>query len=134
MRLGQSFKAAANELNLSYVTLFYWRHKLLSALKIIKQNKMQGEFQLENFFLKYSRKGQKHIEYAEKRVHNQSVSHINISNKKVCVITALDLHKNIYSRAVGTGRMNAKDIDNFVGKILNKNKRACSVINRNQQI
>ena len=121
-----SLKAAARQINVSYVTLFYWRHKLLSALKMIKQNKMQGEFELENFFLKFSRKGKKNIEHDEKRVHDKSVSHINITNKKVCVLTALDLHNNIYSKAVGTGRMNAKDIDNFLGKILNNNKKACS--------
>jgi hypothetical protein len=121
-----TLKAAASKLNVSYVTLFYWRHKLLSALKNVKQNKMQGEFEIENFFLKFSRKGKKNIEHTEKRVHNQSVSNLNITKRKVCVLTALDLHNNIYSRAVGTGHMNAKDIDNFVGKILNKNKRACS--------
>jgi transposase-like protein len=123
---GLSLKAAACQLNLSYVTLFYWRHKLLSALKNINQNKMRGVFELENFFLKYSRKGQKHIEHCEKRVHDQNVSYINISNNKVCVITALDSHENIYSRAVGTGRMNAKDMENYIGKILNKNKQAIS--------
>ncbi|QAT40802.1 hypothetical protein [Clostridium sp. JN-9] len=94
--------AAAREIGVSYVTLFYWRHKLLSALKMVKQNKMQGNFELENFFLKFSRRGRKGIEHDEKRVHDQSVSYINISNSKVCVITALDSHKNIYSRAVGT--------------------------------
>mgnify|MGYP000925101264 FL=1 len=91
-----------------------------------KQNKMQGKFELYNFFLKFSRKGQKGIEHDEKRVHDQSVSYINISNNKVCVITALDSHKNIYSRAVGTGRMNAMDMENYIGKILNKNKQAVS--------
>ncbi len=123
---GLSLKAAAREIGVSYVTLFYWRHKLLSALKMVKQNKMQGKFEIENFFLKFSRKGQKSIEHDEKRVHDKSVSHINITNKKVCVLTVLDLHNNIYSRAVGTGRMYANDIDNFIGKILNNNKKACS--------
>ncbi|MDF2882315.1 MAG: transposase [Clostridiaceae bacterium] len=123
---GLSLKAAACQVNVSYVTLFYWRHKLLSALKEIKQNKMQGSFELENFFLKYSRKGKKHIEHNEKRMHDQSVSFFNISNRKVCVVTALDTHKNIYSRAVGTGRMNAKDTEDYIGKILNKNKQVCS--------
>ncbi|MDF2882989.1 MAG: transposase [Clostridiaceae bacterium] len=79
---GLSLKAAAREINVSYVTLFYWRHKLLFALKMIKQNKMQGEFELENFFLKFSRKGKKNIEHDEKRVHDKSVSHIYIINKK----------------------------------------------------
>ncbi|QAT41187.1 hypothetical protein [Clostridium sp. JN-9] len=37
-----------------------------------------------------------------------------------------DLHNNIYSRAVGTGRMNATDMENYIGKILNKNKQAIS--------
>ncbi|QAT40461.1 hypothetical protein [Clostridium sp. JN-9] len=112
--------AAAMEIGVSYVTLFYWRHKLFLALKMVKQNKMQGKFELYNFFLKFSRKGQKSIE------HDQSVSYINISNNKVCFITALDSHKNIYSRAVGTGRMNAMDMENYIGKILNKNKQAIS--------
>ena len=123
---GLSLKAAAREIGVSYVTLFYWRHKLLSALKMVKQNKMQGKFEIENLFLKFSRKGQKGIEHDEKRVHDQSVSYINISNNKVCVITALDSHKNIYSRAVGMGRMNAMDMENYIGKILNKNKQAVS--------
>ncbi|QAT41209.1 hypothetical protein [Clostridium sp. JN-9] len=76
-------RQAAREISVSYVTLFYWRHKLLSALKMVKQNKMQGKFEIENFFLKFSRKGQKSIEHNKKRVHDQSVSYINISNNKV---------------------------------------------------
>lgn len=123
---GLSLRAAASQVKLSYVTLFYWRHKLLDPLKRVKQNKMEGSFEVENFFLKFSQKGKKQIEHNEKRVHDQSLSHFHIDSGKVCVLTALDLHENIYSMAVCKGRMHTSEINDFIGKLLNNNTVACS--------
>ena len=53
---GMSLRASAKEIKVSYVTLFYWRHKLLAALKKIKPNEMKGAIELKSFYLKYSEK------------------------------------------------------------------------------
>jgi transposase-like protein len=123
---GMSLRAAAKELRVSYVTLFYWRHKLLAALKEVYQNEMKGTVELQNFYLKYSEKGQKHSSTKKKRTHNKSRSYFNIESDKVCVLTAMDLFENIFSRAVCRGHLKTDDIKNSIGKLISKNNIVCS--------
>ncbi|MDF2882033.1 MAG: transposase [Clostridiaceae bacterium] len=123
---GLSLRAAAREIEVSYVTLFYWRHKLLSALKKIDQNKMRGFFEVENFFMKFSQKGKKQIESNKERMHDKSLKFFQLEKDSVCVVNALDFHKNIYSMAVGTGRMNSQHINDLFSRLINENKSACS--------
>jgi transposase-like protein len=117
---GMSLRAAAKELKVSYVTLFYWRHKLLAALKEIKSNKMKGTVELQNFYLKYSQKGQKGADDKKKRVHDKTMSYFNIESDTVCVLTAMDLFQNIFSRAVCRGHIKIKDVEKSIGSLLCK--------------
>ena len=123
---GLSLRAAAREIKVSYVTLFYWRHKLLSATKKIEQNRMKGYFEVENFFLKFSNKGKKRIESNKERIHGRSLKSFQLDKDSVCVVNVMDYHKNIYSMAIGTGRMNPMDINDLFSKLLNGNRFACS--------
>jgi transposase-like protein len=116
---GMSLRTAAKELKVSYVTLFYWRHKLLTALKEIKSNKMKGTVELQNFYLKYSQKGQKGTD-DKKRVHDKSMSYFNIESDKVCVLAAMDLFQNIFSRAVCRGHIKISDVEKSISSLLSR--------------
>jgi transposase-like protein len=128
---GMSLRKSARELKVSYVTLFYWRHKLLAAFKEIKPNEMKGSVELQNFYLKYSEKGQKHSGDKKKRIHDKSMSYYNIGSDKVCLLTAMDLFEHIFSMAVCRGFMNNDDIERSIGKLLSKNNIVCSRPKRN---
>lgn len=123
---GLSLRAAAREIKVSYVTLFYWRHKPLSAVKKIDQSRMKGYFEVENFFLKFSKKGKRQIENNKERVHGRCLKFFQLDRDSVCVVNVMDYHKNIYSMAIGTGRMNSRDINDLFSKLLNENRFACS--------
>lgn len=41
----------------SYVTLFYWRHKLLSSLSKMKFSDFQGILEMDETYILYSQKG-----------------------------------------------------------------------------
>jgi transposase-like protein len=45
----------------THLTLFYWRHKLLSALKQIEVSNFQGIVEMDETYFLYSEKGQKKI-------------------------------------------------------------------------
>jgi transposase-like protein len=123
---GMSLRAAARELKVSYVTLFYWRHKLLAALKKIAPVKMKGSVELQNFYLKYSEKGKKYFYNKRKRIHDKSMSYLNIKSDKVSVLTAMDSSENIFSGAVRRGHINTRDIENSIGRLLDENNVVCS--------
>jgi transposase-like protein len=123
---GMSLRAAAMELKVSYVTLFYWRHKLLVALKEIAPNKMNGTVELLNFYLKYSEKGKKHPHNKKKRVHDRSMNYLNIESDKISMLAAADFFGNIFSGAICRGRINTRDIANSIGRLLDENNIVCS--------
>ncbi|MBC8062960.1 MAG: IS1 family transposase [Clostridiaceae bacterium] len=51
---GLSLRESARLLKVSHVTLFYWRHKFLIALKTIKNTEFIGSVELADIFLAYS--------------------------------------------------------------------------------
>lgn len=45
----------------SYVTLFYWRHKILAALKQVPTEAFQGIVEMDETYFLYSEKGKRGI-------------------------------------------------------------------------
>lgn len=125
---GMSLKACAKEFKISYVSLFYWRHKLLVALSITKTKGMTGRVELDNMYLKYSRKGEKTIpnRHEAKRVHDKSMNYFSIKSDKVCVLTVLDGFKNIFCGAVCQGHLFYQYVEETLGKLINKENTVSS--------
>jgi hypothetical protein len=67
---GYSLRKCAEQLNdeVTYVTLFYWRHKILAALKQIPTESFQGIVEMDETYFLYSEKGKRniHVNEAEK--------------------------------------------------------------------
>ena len=60
---GYSLRKRAKQLNgeVTYVTLFYWRHKILAALKQIPTETFQGIVEMDETYFLYSEKGKRNI-------------------------------------------------------------------------
>jgi hypothetical protein len=58
---GYSLRKSAEIIGVTWVTLFYWRHKLLSALKQIDSEQFEGIVEVDETYFLYSQKGQRGI-------------------------------------------------------------------------
>lgn len=126
MLQGMSLRSTAYKIKISYVTLFYWRHKLLEVLKQIVPIEMKGVIEADDIYVAYSRKGSKHIDEKTKRPHVKSVSSLNINRENVCVLTASDHYKNVISLAVCRGYLRKENIEKAIGRFVNKKTILCS--------
>lgn len=117
----QSLRESASELNISYVTLFYWRHKILKTLKKEKPKVMKGTVELDDVYVNYSSKGQKNaILFNKKRSHRKSRSYLNLNNDKICVLACLDNSSNSLCSAVCQGNLSTERVEKAIGKVINK--------------
>ncbi|MBC8062971.1 MAG: IS1595 family transposase [Clostridiaceae bacterium] len=113
---GLSLRESARLLKVSYVTLFYWRHKLLIALKNIKNTEFIGLVEVADIFLPYSLKGQKGIDNRESRKCGRKYKYL--LGEKVCVLTATDESKNIASRATLNLGFNKRCVNDAIGHLV----------------
>ncbi|MNP56544.1 hypothetical protein D3C76_1512790 [compost metagenome] len=60
---GLSLRKCAEQLNgeVTHVTLFYWRHKILSALKQVPTEAFQDIVEMDETYFLYSEKGKRNI-------------------------------------------------------------------------
>jgi len=115
---GLSLRKSAELIKISYVTLFYWRHKFLIALKNIKKTELIGLVEVIDVFQAYSLKGQKGIGYRAPRRSGNKYKYL--SGEKVCIITAIDQSKNVTSRATLNQGFNKKCVEGAIGNLVNK--------------
>ena len=126
MLQGMSLRNTAFKINVSYVTLFYWRHKILGALKQVVPREMKGVIEADDIFMAYSRKGSRHIDEKISRPHVKSASFISMNGEDVCVLAASDHFKNVISVVACRGYLRKENIDEAIGKFINKSSILCS--------
>jgi transposase-like protein len=126
MLQGMSLRTTASKIKVSYVTLFYWRHKILEALRQIVPEEMNGVIEADDIYVAYSRKGSRHIDGKAKRQHVKSVSSFNMSGKDVCVLAASDHFRNVISVAACRGYLRKENIDKAIGGFVDSKTILCS--------
>lgn len=122
---GYSLRKASELIGVHYVTLFYWRHKLLAALKQIDVEQFQGIVEMDETYFLYSEKGQRYLS-RKARKRGGSSKKRGISNDQVCVLVARDRQKTTYSRIVGKGRIVRTRLDEAVGSKLSASNVLCT--------
>lgn len=106
----------------THVTLFYWRHKLLTALRQIEPSSFQGIVEMGETYFLYPEKGQRKVKDRKPRKRGGSAKKRGISNEQVCVLVARDRDKVTFSHVLGRGRLTKEQLDKAVGhKLSNKN-------------
>lgn len=131
MLKSMTLKAASREVKVSYVTLFYWRHKILSILKDIKPQAMEGIVELDDIYMNYSKKGQnKNLNIRDffnspQRIHRRCNHPYNFEGDMVCVIAAADRCSSAYSCIACIGHPRGEDIENAVGMLIGAENPIC---------
>lgn len=123
---GYSLRKSAEIVDVTYVTLFYWRHKILSALKQISIEKFEGIVEMDETYLLYSEKGKKHIKGRKSRKRGGVSRYRGISHEQVCILVARDREKQTMSKVTCMGRIIKSQVDNTIGKYLDKENILCT--------
>ena len=126
MLKGYSLRRTADILGVSHVSLFYWRHKLLSALSQKENVSFSGIVEMDETYFLESEKGRKNIKNRKPRKRGGSSQFRGISHERVCVLVARDRSKNTVSKVSGMGRIRTDKVDRIVGSLLSKDNILCT--------
>jgi transposase-like protein len=123
---GFSLRKTAEMIGVHFVTLFYWRHKLLSALKQMDFEQFSGIVEMDETYFLYSEKGKRKIDGRKSRKRGGSSQYRGISKEQVCVLIARDRQKSTYSKVIGQGRIVKEHLDKAVGSKLTATNVLCT--------
>lgn len=122
---GFSLRRVAEENNISLLTSFRLRHKVLFALKdFITDIKLSGEIQSDEKYFPINLKGTKPKNmprFSKKRTSTTS-PYRGISHHKICVVSSIDENDNLLLEIVGLGRCTTAMLKNSLGLKLNNAK------------
>ena len=122
---GFSLRRIAEENNISLLTSFRLRHKVLYALKHFIENiNLSGEIQSDEKYFSINLKGTKPKNmprYSKKRTSTNS-PYRGISHHKICVVSSIDENDNLLLKIVGLGRCTTDMLNKSLGKKLNNAK------------
>ena len=110
---GKSLPETAKEIGVSIPTAFDWRHKVLSALKSKKNDKLAGVVEVDDTYFLHSEKGNPNLK-RKPRKRGGKAKKRGISNEQVCVIVGLDRNGNSISKIACHGRPSAVDVNNVL--------------------
>ncbi len=119
MLKGYSLRKSAEVVGVTWVTLFYWRHKLLNALKQLDFEQFEGIVEVDETYFLYSQKGQRGITSRKPRKRGGKSQHRGISYEQVCVLVARDRRKATVSKVACLGRVVKTMVDALIGSKLN---------------
>lgn len=108
---GYSIRKIAKELKIANATAFYWRHKILSALKKITKSNLSGIVEADETYLALSFKGQKSGLPRRARRRGRQTKKRGTSKDQVCVLTAIDRDKNNWMKPVCLGNLSKKYLE-----------------------
>ena len=122
---GFSLRRIAEENNISLLTSFRIRHKVLYALKSFVENiNLSGEIQSDEKYFSINLKGTKPNNmprYSKKRTSISS-PYRGISHHKICVVSSIDENDNLLLKIVGLGRCTTDMLKDSLGQKLSNAK------------
>lgn len=126
MLKGLTLRKSAEILDMSHVTLFYWRHKLLSSLQKMDISAFKGILEADETYFLYSEKGKRGIATRKPRKRGGVAKYRGISHEQVCVLVARDRDKNTVAKVSCLGRINKKQVDKLLGSKVSDCNVLCS--------
>lgn len=122
---GFSLRRIAEENNISLLTSFRMRHKVLFALKTFIDNIMlSGEIQSDEKYFSINLKGTKtqNMPRLSKKRTSTSSPYSGISHHKICVVSSIDENDNLLLKITGLGRCTTEMLENSLGIKLKNGK------------
>jgi len=126
MLQGLPLRQSAKILGVTHVTLFYWRHKLLSSLRQMDISSFNGILEVDETYFLYSEKGKRGITYRKPRKRGGVAKFRGISREQVCVLVARDREKNTVSKVSCQGRISIKQVNKLIGSKVSESNILCS--------
>lgn len=126
MLKGYSLRKSAEIVGVSYVTLFYWRHKLLTALTESGIEAFNGIVEMDETFFLRSEKGEKNLKNRKPRKRGGVSTLRGISHEQVCVLVARDRNKTTLSKVSCLGHASMNSVDKVVGSLLSPSNILCT--------
>ncbi|NIK80482.1 transposase-like protein [Paenibacillus castaneae] len=124
---GKLLPKIAVELDIHVSTAFYWRHKILNALRSLGHTTLQGIVESDETYILESDKAKKGgIEHRNPRKRGGKAQKRGISDEQVSVVVALDRNGSIFSKIAGRGRITASQIDDVMGTLLHGDAVLCT--------
>lgn len=118
---GFSIRRIAEENNISILTSFRIRHKVLLALRTFIENLvLTGEIQSDEKYFSINLKGTKtnNMPRISKKRTSTSSPYRGISHHKICVVSSIDENDNLLLKIVGLGRCTTQMLENSLGRIM----------------
>lgn len=121
-----TIRKMANKLRVSTRTAFTLRFKLISCLKLVKNNEnLTGDIQLDEYYLSVNLKGTRpnNMPRISKKRKRNGTGHQGMNKHTVCVVSGVDGNDNIIFKVAGAGNVTSKMIeDNIANKVVNSKK------------
>ncbi len=115
---GFSIHKIAKELNIAVTTAFYWRHKILSALKKATKSNLSGIIEADETYFPLSFKGQKKDLPRKAHKRGGQIRKAGASKEQVCVLTAIDRDKNDWMKPVCLGNLSKEYLEGDFAKAI----------------
>ena len=136
-----SLREIAKELNINLKTAFYWRHKILNALKSDDNIQMSGIIEADETYFRENQKGCRKLNrkarkscksklnkfqklaifgYTEEEYKKQQHKR-GLSKDLICVLTATDRTNNVFGKPVGYGKVQPAWVENNLQNIIAAN-------------
>lgn len=116
---GFNIRRIAEENNISILTSFRIRHKILMVLNTFIDNiELSGEIQSDEKYFYINLKGTKpkNMPRFSKKRTSTSSTYNGISHHKVCVVSSIDEKDNLLLKITGLGRCTTEMLENSLGK------------------
>ncbi|MEJ9151301.1 IS1595-like element ISBsm2 family transposase [Bacillus smithii] len=123
---GYTLPKIAEELHIHISTAFYWRHKILYAIRSLGHPTLKGIVESDETYFLESEKGKKFIAHRKARKRGGVAKKRGISKEQICVVVAHDRNGQILSQMVGRGRVTAMEIDEVLGKHIDTSALLCT--------
>lgn len=123
---GISLPKIAEELDIHISTAFYWRHKILNALRSLGFPTLKGIIESDETYFLESDKGKRKIVHRKARKRGGVAKKRGISKEQISVVVAQDRNGNILSKVAGRGRTTADEIDLAMGNVLDNEVVLCT--------
>lgn len=121
-----SLPKIAKKLKIHISTAFYWRHKILTALRSLGNQQLSGVIESDETFILESEKGKRVITHRKSRKRGGTATKRGISKEQVCVVVAMDRNGQIISQNAGFGRITATEIDSVLGEFIVASSVLCT--------
>lgn len=122
---GRPLRATANIVGLTLVTVFYWQHKILNALKQDEIDDFEGIVEIDETYFLYSEKGKKQVTRKPRKRGGKS-KYRGISKDQVCVVVARDRTKNTIAKVGCMGRIKKQMLDEVIGDYISQENIICT--------